>query len=507
MTLIPVLSLSAQTPGGVSSPLLWSATSSIDSIRVKNSSGFTFIGISKTTSDHEHTLWSLSDGKSSEILQTTSRSADLGSGFFMNCTPDSGKTRQLYSYSTSKNVGGRSLHIGKSYKKSLPSANVSNALVEYAVYDRSLSSLERAQVESYMALKHGITLKTSYYDSRGRMIWNKTRNNRYQNRISGIIADQASAQYILSASSSEDGSFARITAENLEDGQSLLFGDDGGRLAFSRSVTYGKWMGRRWRTTSTGMTDTQITLAASTTDIQQIQPLDESESYYLAIDTTGMDSFRSDAVLYVKATPAIGDSISFCNINAAGNWAFTLRAEKDLFTTIDVKQPEIQGGTGMLNLLVTGGISPYTMRLEKEGILTASKTEDAQTVVFTDLQEGTYKLTTADHTGNMAINEFRISSDRQTEILPSLSTSKEDNFTINVWPNPTTDGYVKVQIEQDAAKPVAVTLHTVGGAMESTQSLPADTYYCKQIYLPQSGNYLLNVKSEEGTKTVKLIRR
>jgi len=507
VSLIPSASLHAQTPGGVSSPVAWSETSNIDSMKIQGGSGFTFVGISKTSNDCEYTLWSLSDGKSAELLQTTSRTADLGSGSFMNCTPDSGKTTQLYSYSVSKNIGGRTLYLGKSRSRTLPSQAQSGALVEYAVYDRSISALERAQVESFMALRHGITLKSSYYDSRGRVIWNKYRNQKYQNRISGIASDSASAQHILSASSREDGAFAHITSESLANGQSLLFGDDGGKLSFTRSTTYGKWMGRKWKTQSTDMPDTHITLTASTSDIRQIQPLEEGESYYLAIDTTGNGTFKSNAVRYVKATAATGDSIAFTDIKAGGDWTFTFRAEKDLFTTIDVEQPGEQQTTGTLHLAVTGGISPYSMRLERESTPAGTKSGDSPTAVFENLQEGTYKLTTSDRIGNVAVNEFRINKDGQTEILPGINGGDTDGCLVRVWPNPTTDGKVSVQIEQTEALPVTMTLRTLNGATQGMQSLPADTYYYKQVYLPQVGTYLLSVTSGENTKTVKVIRK
>lgn len=497
----------AQTPGGVPSPVAWSETNNIDSMKMKGGNGFTFVGVSRTKSDREHTLWSLSDGKSAELLQTTSRTADLGNGFFMNCTPDSGKTTQLYSYAISKNIGGKTLYMGRSHAKNLPSENLSAPLLEYAVYDRNLSNMERAQVETYMALRHGITLKSSYYDSRGRMIWNKFGNRKYQNRISGIVADSASAQHILSASSREDGAFAHITSGSLTDGQSLLFGDDGGRLSFSRSATYGKWLGRKWKTEATDMTDKHITLTACTADIQQIQPLNEGESYYLAIDTTEAETFKPDAVMYVKAEKSTGDTIVFNDLKATGNWTFTFRAEKDMFTTIDVKQPDEQNSTGTLNLLITGGFSPYNMRLEKEGKTTATKSDDTSKAVFTNLMEGAYKLTTSDKAGNVVTNEFRINSDGQTEILPDLADTNDNDCNIKVWPNPTTDGKVSVQIEQTVASPVTISLYKVDGATQNTQSLEADTYYYKQVYLPQDGTYLLSVKSGENTKTVKLIRK
>ncbi|MBQ5478542.1 MAG: hypothetical protein IIT64_12155 [Bacteroidaceae bacterium] len=67
----------AQTPGGVPSPLAWSATHRADSIKIDGGSGFTFVGISKADKNRERTIWSMTDGTASELVQTTARTADL----------------------------------------------------------------------------------------------------------------------------------------------------------------------------------------------------------------------------------------------------------------------------------------------------------------------------------------------------------------------------------------------------------------------------------------------
>ena len=497
----------AQTPGGVPSPLAWSATHRADSIKIDGGSGFTFVGISKADKNRERTIWSMTDGTASELVQTTSRTADLKGGSFMNCNTDSAGQMRLYSYSASRNVGGKTLLLGKSSSVKLPSDDMTDALVEYAVYNRSLSSRERAQVESFMALKHGITLKSSYYDSHGRVIWNAFKNKKYRNRISGIAADSASAQHIQSAMSAEDGAFVRISTDKISDGQSLLFGDDGGNLSLARSSAFGKWMGRRWKAASAGMAETEVRLTANASAIRQIAPLAEGESYYLAIDTTGTGTFSPEAVVYRKADFSGGDTIAFCGVKAYGNSVFTLRAEKDLFTTIDVEQPSGQGETGTLSLLVTGGLPPFSMKLEKDDKPAAQKNGNESRARFENLAEGRYTLTTTDRTGNSAVNEFRISSDGITEILPELAGEGGIVRNIVASPNPTTDGNVGVQIELSSPSAVSLSLCTTKGAAVSTLSLGADTYFSKQLFLPERGHYLLSIKIGDYTKTVKLIRK
>lgn len=60
---------------------------------------------------------------------------------------------------------------------------------EYIVYSRYLSPLERRKVESYLAIKYGITLNGSYLDSEGNLIWDRDENQTYHNRVTAFGRD------------------------------------------------------------------------------------------------------------------------------------------------------------------------------------------------------------------------------------------------------------------------------------------------------------------------------
>lgn len=50
-------------------------------------------------------------------------------------------------------------------------------------------------MESYLAVKYGITLNNSYLDSEGNLIWDKDENLGYHHRVTAIGSDAASALY------------------------------------------------------------------------------------------------------------------------------------------------------------------------------------------------------------------------------------------------------------------------------------------------------------------------
>lgn len=75
---------------------------------------------------------------------------------------------------------------------------------EFIAYQRVLSPLERRQVETYLALRHGITLNGSYIGSNGNLLWDYSQNYNYNNRVTGIFRDDASGiSQALSATSHE----------------------------------------------------------------------------------------------------------------------------------------------------------------------------------------------------------------------------------------------------------------------------------------------------------------
>ena len=53
---------------------------------------------------------------------------------------------------------------------------------EVIIYGRYLTPAERRKVESYLAVKYGITLNNSYLDSEGNLIWDKDENLGYHHR-------------------------------------------------------------------------------------------------------------------------------------------------------------------------------------------------------------------------------------------------------------------------------------------------------------------------------------
>ncbi|MDR0799440.1 MAG: T9SS type A sorting domain-containing protein [Dysgonamonadaceae bacterium] len=73
---------------------------------------------------------------------------------------------------------------------------------EFIVYNRRLSPLERRKVNSYLAIKYGISLPGSYIGSNGQLLWDYSANSTYNHRITGLYRDDASGLNQLESSTS-----------------------------------------------------------------------------------------------------------------------------------------------------------------------------------------------------------------------------------------------------------------------------------------------------------------
>lgn len=97
-----------------------------------------------------------------------------------------------YSYTPA----GPSLFIGNEYTNYNTGRWWKGGIPEVVLYNRRLSSTqggEADRVDTYLALKYGITLYHNYYLSNGTKVWDSAFNNKYNKDIAGIAKDNSSA--------------------------------------------------------------------------------------------------------------------------------------------------------------------------------------------------------------------------------------------------------------------------------------------------------------------------
>ncbi len=134
-------------------------------------------------------------------------------------------------------IYGRHLRIGHA------TWNINGAfpgdIMEVIWYKRTLTANEQSRVNTYLAVKNGVTSAENYLDSNSSVVWDIIANNGYNSNIFGIAKDNASAlnqkqaastganqQLVIGHGSALFESNATNT-HDLTDGQFLIVGDNG----------------------------------------------------------------------------------------------------------------------------------------------------------------------------------------------------------------------------------------------------------------------------------------
>lgn len=237
-----------------------------------------------------------------------------------------GTTAQLFS---NADVDAAGLQLG----------GMNKALVPEAIYyPFALSDTERRKVNTYLAVKYGISLSHDYINTSGSTVFSLTSNAGYTNRIFGLGREVAVEGLNQKQSQSQmagtgngynfltisKGAVAVSNADNtgaLVDGDYLLLGDNNGSLSgqigeipasFSSLCTANR-MGREWKVQRTGNPGA-VTIQAGTASFPFAG---NAAGINLLIDTDGDGDFTTGTVTAYPASSFSGGIATFNNISLA----------------------------------------------------------------------------------------------------------------------------------------------------------------------------------------------
>ena len=180
-------------------------------------------------------------------------------------------------------------------------------LAEFILYEKILTEQDIAKVESYLALKYGITLERNYLNGSGEIVWNTGKDSIYSNNIAGIARDDQSALFQKqSTSSNQPGQLlmgidtvALSNSENpgqLNDKDYLVWGDNGQANTLqppSTSFPGVMLPERKWLMKSSGTTSNKIVTELKI-DTKTVMPENfPKEKFCLVIDRSGLGDFAA----------------------------------------------------------------------------------------------------------------------------------------------------------------------------------------------------------------------
>ncbi|HHB91616.1 MAG TPA: hypothetical protein ENK59_00195, partial [Thioploca sp.] len=258
-------------------------------------------------------------------------------------------------------------------------------IAEIILYDVDLSDANRNQVQSYLAIKYGITLDSTYVNSKGTVIYpSTTTHSNYTNDIAGIGTDIGSNLTQPKSRSVNSDSIVTITGSNITDNNFLLWGNDAGAVTFSsaEAPNIGKQLIRKWKIAETGEVG-NITISFDLSNVAGAD-FNNASKYILLLDT---DSNFSNATTIIGAT-INGNTVEFNNINFTDGQYFSLAYNNTPSTGFDTTL-EFDGLDDYIN--VGSGINLANKSFTIEVWAKRSSSGSKDFIIFQDVG-GTNKL-------------------------------------------------------------------------------------------------------------------
>lgn len=124
--------------------------------------------------------------------------------------------------------------IGRSDSTNIPNSATNHIhIAEYIAYREILTTPKRERINSYLAIKYGITLPHDYTINNGTIpIWNQATNSGYTTNITAIASDNGSGLNQTSSKSENPNSILTLIATSaIANHQGLAVGDNGGSIS------------------------------------------------------------------------------------------------------------------------------------------------------------------------------------------------------------------------------------------------------------------------------------
>lgn len=332
-------------------------------------------------------------------------------------------------------------------------------VAEIALYPSSLSAADKLKVESYLAIKYGITLDasvTNYVNSSGAAVWN---NTTYWNDVFGIGKDDKSGLNSNQSNSMNTGSgdgTGQIGAGNivisnpssLDDGDYFMIGNNGDPLTelavgskLPPNLAGYTRLDRQWWAQELGDVGTiNISFDLNGLTVSGTGTTD----FRLIVDNDGDGDLSTGQPILYQADNFSGNVVSFNNINFSNNQAFALITEVVVAGGVANERMWLEASSGVSLVNGTKNVSNWADQIGENtftvsGTPTYSTDEinfnpvvsfdntDAKTVLPTNRIEGNQQITVREA---FAVYKYDSTTNRGAALG---STVPNTNFGISVF--------------------------------------------------------------------------
>ena len=220
-------------------------------------------------------------------------------------------------------------------------------IAEMIFYDADIGDTDQSQIQSYLAVKYGLTLSggtVNYLDSNGDTIWNASTQSGFPNDIAGIGRDDTSdlLQYKSKSISSDAVITMSGTAANFADREFLLWGNDGaGATTWTNTgaPTDYRIIPRVWRVEENNGDTGAVTVMVDVADADLNLPgILKGDSYYFVYDTDNDGSLSDETPIQMYDDGTNGDETASDNVWSVSGITFD-DGERFTIATEDPKSP------------------------------------------------------------------------------------------------------------------------------------------------------------------------
>ncbi|HUS86480.1 MAG TPA: T9SS type A sorting domain-containing protein [Bacteroidales bacterium] len=441
----------------------------------------------------ERVIISLENDTAAEMVLTNQRMAALDVYRYANYNTNLKLYPEIYSYTQnkSKDTGtvSRRLQFGRPPRsQQLPVSAYNGLIPEVILFSRFISPKERQQVESYLALKYGISLNqelpASYLNSNGEIIWDSEINAAFNQNIAGIGRDDLSGlNQRISESTQTPGVMKIGVMSDLKNNSFLTWGDNGRPLRFVDESGVRK-LQREWKISTFNFNGCSLYFETNVLSLNEIDPLHDGEIYWMMVDRSGTGKYPFRQTAYIKCQPLSlsGGFVQFSSVvidtDDSGYDVFTLIAAPSFFTRSIVLSPTCsQEHSGAIKTEIAGGVAPFGIILKgiSNNSFQVSTNENKRDYIFEDISQGSYVLQVTDADKKIFTEKIWVSNTHLWE------TSISQNYNL-------IEGEILVLDASDGMPAVnyAYSWTAPDGSLINNE----------EITIYQPGNYLLSVTDD-----------
>ncbi|WP_121667977.1 T9SS type A sorting domain-containing protein [Mesonia aquimarina] len=346
------------------------------------------------------------------------------------------KYRLQEKYKSHGREGETQFYIGKQFV--LPSNDNSQAdfngkFPEYISFPHELNPNERNRVESYLALKYGLTLEeVSYRNAINIVFWKKENYNIFHKRIFGIGRDKISNLNQLISESTHNldfltvsvGEFADTNKEkqaqvNIPDNNFIVFGDNGGGLSPGTQNDVGvRLLQRKWLSQNTGKETSSFPLFFKLNIAPWLSVLSDPEIklwmlHDKNVTNQELSDFNNNYVDYYEPDDITSSGYAifekkYFDPDSSYYDQFTFGIGPEII--VQVRFPPDQCNRPKLNaeVVITGGKAPYNIMIHGPYNYHEEFNISNNTLNLQDLSAGDYTVVVTDVNHVEAETEFEV---------------------------------------------------------------------------------------------------